>query len=68
MHSLSLTPFGKSPYVCIHDMCVSACTCMCVHMDANMSLCTIYYIMHECECAYIHYLEMGIVSQVSSRP
>ena len=52
--SLSLTPFGELPYVCMHDMCVSACTCMCVHIDANMSLYIIYNIINERElCTYI---------------
>ena len=57
--SLSLTPFGESPYVCMHDMCVSACTCMCVHMDANMSL---YIILYMSVSVYIHYTNVAGVS------
>ena len=53
--SLSLTPFGESPYVCMHDMRVSTCTCMWVHMDKNIYVC-VYNILHECECAYAHAL------------
>ena len=51
--SLSLTPFGESPYICMHDMCVSARRCMCVHMDANVSLCIIILFMSMSVCTCI---------------
>ena len=54
--SLSLTPFGKSPYVCMHDMC----ECMYyVHVCTYGYKCESVHIMSVSVCTYIirYYVE-----------